>query len=146
MNNEYLGRGMSFAAWQDADGQARQSPRIGRSGGFEEAAGVDKIEQSIRIILGTQYGERQMRPTFGCNLKSLAFAPDNDATANVARYYVTEGLAQWEPRIDVLDVVVASGAGLREDGVLQISVLYRIKATQLTRSYIYPFYLEPRPA
>ncbi len=146
MNNEYLGRGMAFPAWQDAAGRPQQSARIGMTGGFEEAAGVRKIEESIRITLGTQYGERVMRPTFGCNLKSLVFAPNNDATANVARHYVAEGLARWEPRIEVLDVTVNRELTERQLGVMRISILYRIKATQVTQSFVYPFYLDPRPA
>lgn len=145
MNNEYLGRGMAFPAWQDTSGQPRQSARIGMTGGFEEAAGVRKIEASIRIILGTQQGERVMRPSFGCNLQSLVFAPNNEATANLARHYVAEGLARWEPRIEVLEVVVGRELGERQQGLMRISILYRIKATQLTQSFVYPFYLEPRP-
>ena len=146
MNNEYLGRGMALPTWQDSAGRAQQSARISSTGGFEEAAGVGKIEESIRIILGTQYGERVMRPTFGCNLKSLVFAPNNDATANVARHYVAEGLSLWEPRIEVLDVTVHRELSERQLGVMNISILYRIKATQLTQSFVYPFYLDPRPA
>ena len=144
MSNEYLGRGMAFPSWQDKTGRSQQSARIGMTGGFEEAAGVVKIEESIRVILGTQYGERVMRPTFGCNLKSLVFAPNNDATANVARHYVSEGLARWEPRIEVLEVVVNRDLVERQVGVMRISIVYRIKATQLTHSFVYPFYLEPR--
>ena len=84
-----------------------------------------------------------MRPTFGCNLKSLVFAPNNDATANVARHYVTEGLKQWEQRIEVLDVIIDRDLTARQTGILRISVHYRIKASQVTQSFIYPFYLEP---
>lgn len=144
MNNEYLGRGMAFSIGKDAVGNVLQSARIGMTGGFEEAAGARKIEESIRIILGTQYGERVMRPTFGCNLKSLVFAPNNDATANLARHYVAEGLKQWEPRIEVLDVVIGGPLADRQGGILHISIHYRIKASKATQSFVYPFYLDPR--
>jgi len=143
MNNDYLGRGMAFPTWTDSFGTVLQSARIDAAGGFEEASGVRKIEESLRIILGTQYGEPVMRPEFGCNLKSLVFAPNNDATANLARHYVMEGLKRWEPRIAVLDVVVSRDLTERQTGILQISVHYKINASQLTQSFIYPFYLEP---
>lgn len=143
MNNDYLGRGLAFPTWIDSSGTVLQSARIDMTGGFEEASGARKIEDSLRIILGTQYGERVMRPEFGCNLKSLVFAPNNDATANVARHYVTEGLRRWEPRIDVIDVVIDRELSARQTGVLQISIHYRIKASQVTQSFVYPFYLEP---
>lgn len=107
--------------------------------GLAESTGVTRIEESIRTILGTGYGERVMRPRFGCNLKSLAFAPNTDATANLARYYVTEGLTRWEPRIDLVDVTVRNdNAG----GILLIEITYRTKVTQDTRNLVYPFYLE----
>ena len=127
MRPELYGRGARFPLAID----------IG--GGIAESAGIRKIEESIRIILGTQYGERVMRPTFGCNLKSLAFAPNNVATANLARHYVQDGLTQWEPRIDVQDVLVDND---NRNGVLLIHVHYRVRATQDARSLVYPFYLE----
>ena len=113
--------------------------QISSTGGLRRTFGIDKIEESIRIILGTQHGERRMRPTFGCNLKSLAFAPNNETTSNLARYNVETGLRQWEPRIDVLEVVVQND---NRNGMLMINVHYRVKATQDVRSLVYPFYLE----
>jgi len=107
--------------------------------GVRESAGVEKVEESIRIILGTQYGERVMRPRFGSNLRSLAFAPNDVSTANLARYYVTEGLAQSESRIDVLDVAVDNDT-IR--GALLIDITYRLRATQDVRNLVYPFYLD----
>ena len=106
MADEVLGRGLAFPL------------RVGVRG-LAESAGVARVEESIRIILGTQHGERMMRPQFGANLRSLVFAPNNATTANLARYYVTDALARWEPRIDVLDVLVSNdldtgGAGDRD--------------------------------
>ena len=111
----------------------------GTSGGIRESTGVQKIEESIRIILGTQYGERLMRPSFGSNLKSLVYAPNNAATANLARYYVEEGLRQWEPRIDVFEALVEND---NLNGMLLIEIHYRLRATQDIHSMIFPFFLE----
>ena len=126
MAGELLGQGLAFPL------------RLGVRG-LGESAGVARVEESMRMILGTQYGERQMRPTFGCNLRSLVFAPNNSITANLAKHYVSEGLAQWELRIDVLTVAVTNDLDAAR---LLIEILYRLKATQDVRSLIYPFYLE----
>jgi uncharacterized protein len=126
MDTEFHGRGLS------------QPFRLGVAG-LSESAGVAKVEESIRVVLGTQYGERVMRPRFGSNLRSLAFAPNNVATANLARYYVAEGLAQSEPRIEVIDVVVANDT---TRGALLIDLSYRLRTTQDVRNLVYPFYLE----
>ena len=125
--DDFYGRGMSWPF------------TVSSTGGVREAVGVAKIEQSIRMILGTQFGERIMRPTFGCNLKSLVFAPNNEATASLARFYVQDGLKQWEPRIDVLSVVVTND---NRSALLLIEITYRIKQTPDIHSMVYPFYLE----
>ena len=126
-SDAFYGRGISYPL------------RIGGGGGIQQSAGEQKVDESIRIILGTQYGERVMRPTFGCNLRSLVFSPNNESTAQLARYYVEEGLKEWEPRIDVIDVTVLNDRAL---GALIIEVHYRLRATQDIRSMVYPFYLE----
>jgi hypothetical protein len=126
VSTEFYGRGLGHPL------------RLGVAG-LGQSAGVAKVEESIRIILGTGYGERVMRPRFGCNLKSLAFAPNDDSTANLARYYVTEGLARWEPRIDVVDVSVRND---NLNAALLIDVTYRLRATQDVHNLVYPFYLE----
>jgi hypothetical protein len=126
MSAEFYGRGLGFPL------------RLGVAG-ISESAGVAKVEESIRVVLGTQYGERVMRPRFGCNLRSLVFAPNDSATANLARYYVEEGLAQSEPRIDVVGVTVLNDTVL---GALLIDISYRLRTTQDIRNLVFPFYLE----
>jgi phage baseplate assembly protein W len=107
--------------------------------GLAESAGVARLEESIRLILGTQYGERLMRPDFGANLKSLAFAPNNATTASLASYYVSEALARWEPRIEVLDVLVTNNAEVAQ---LEIEIRYRLRATAQEQALTLPFSLE----
>ena len=124
----------------DFYGRGTQFPMaLSTKGGIAESANVRKIEESIRIILGTQYNERVMRPRFGCNLKSLVFAPNNSSTAALAKHYVEDGLKQWEPRISVESVTVTND---NLHAILLIEIRYRIKATLQTESLVYPFYLE----
>jgi uncharacterized protein len=124
--DEVLGRGLAFPL------------RIGITG-LAESSGVAKVEESIRIILSTQYGERIMRPQFGANLRSLLFAPNTSATASLAAFYVSDALARWEPRIDVLDVLVTNDL----DGAkLDIEIRYRLRATAQEHQLVLPFPLE----
>jgi phage baseplate assembly protein W len=128
MDTDILGRGFAFPL------------EINRLGGIKESMLAQKVKESIRIILGTQHGERVMRPTFGCNLRSLTFAPNDAATASLARYYVEEGLKTWESRI-VLDEVRVENDG--DNGRLLVHINYRIKSTYESRNLVYPFYLQP---
>ena len=127
MNTSFLGNGLAFPL------------RVNGRGGLTQSQQVQKIKDSICSILGTQHGERLMRPNFGCNLNSLIFAPNNKATANLARYYVETGLITWEPRI-LLDRVVIENH--HERNCLMIHITYKIKSTHEPHSLVYPFYLD----
>jgi phage baseplate assembly protein W len=81
-----------------------------------------------------------MRPTFGCNLRTLVFAPNNAATANLARHYVEEGLRTWEPRLILDEVVVAND---HAQARLLIQVHYHLRTTYEPQNLVYPFYLQP---
>ncbi len=107
--------------------------------GIAVTTGTDKVRRSILTILGTQHGERVMRPTFGCNLRALVFMPNNRATAAQAEYSVREGLKRWEPRITLDDVAVEND---NIHGRLIVHINYRIKATNEPQNLVYPFYLE----
>jgi phage baseplate assembly protein W len=127
MTTDFLGKGFTFPL------------QVNGRGGIKESSQEQKIKDSIRAILSTQYGERLMRPNFGCNLKSLIFAVNDKATANLARHYVQEGLTTWEPRIILEEVSVKNDYG---NHCLTIHVRYRIKATYEPQNLVYPFYLE----
>lgn len=129
MRPDFLGKGFAFPLRSNARGSIMQS------------RDVQKVKESIVILLGTQYGERLMRPTFGCNLKSLVFAPNNLATANLARHYVTEGLTSGEPRILLDDVRVEND---NVNGSLNIQIFYRLRSTFDQSDLVYPFYLQPQ--
>ncbi len=129
MNTDFLGKGFAYPL------------QTNLQGGIKVSKQEQKIKESILIILGTQYGERVMRPDFGCNLKSLIFAPNNIGTANLARHYVEEGLTKWEPRI-ILDDITVENDNNDIQPKLIIQVNYRIKSTNEPGNLVYPFYLE----
>ncbi len=129
MPKEIIGRGWTFP------------PKIGPQGSLSLTSERNELEQAILIILSTSPGQRVMRPTFGCRLHELVFAPNNSQTAAQARRYVEEALGMWEPRIRVERVEVHPDA---EDAArLVIEVDYTIKSTHDRRSLVFPFYLIP---
>lgn len=117
----------------------------------------NEIEQAIGIILMTAPGERVMRPTFGCQIHELVFAPNNRETAVHAERYVKEALGMWEPRIEITSVrAYAANSNhaqdwlggqrkniLNREATLMIAITYEIKSTKDSRSLVYPFYLIP---
>ncbi len=129
MTNPIIGSGWTFP------------PRIDAQGGISLTNEFSELEQAIQIILSTSPGQRVMRPTFGCRLQELVFAPNNSQTAAQARRYVEEALGMWEPRIRVTDVRV--GPDPNSTSRLLIEIEYQVKATHDKRSLVHPFYLIP---
>jgi phage baseplate assembly protein W len=106
--------------------------RVNAQGGIAETTGADAIRQAVLTILGTQPGERLMRPDYGCPLRSLVFAPNNAATASLARFYVQNALTRWEPRI-VLDEVLVQ-PNQQGGPLLIITVSYHLRASGQAQS------------
>jgi phage baseplate assembly protein W len=129
MDQDFIGAGLAFPVGVDARGR------------FALARGANDIEQAIRIILLTPKGQRVMRPTFGCQIHDLVFAPNDATTAGLAEYYVREALAMWEPRIRLRSILVTPDPELPER--LMISIDYEIKSTHDRRSLVFPFYRIP---
>lgn len=136
MDNKLVGQGWRF------------SPGINTHGGVALVHDEEEIAQAIRIILGTAQGERVMRPDFGSQLHELVFAPINEHTMALARRYVEDALARWEPRIsvkqiDIRDPFQTDAYNRNALGCLAIEIQYEIKLTADQRTLVYPFYLIP---
>ncbi|MEW1773041.1 GPW/gp25 family protein [Streptomyces sp. NPDC086777] len=128
MAEQFVGSGWSFPL------------RIGPTGGIALVSGEKEVEEAIRLILSTAPGERPMRPEFGCAIHDLVFAPVNEQTAGRIQHEVHASLDRWEPRIEVEDVEVTTGA---DPSVLMIDVRYSIRGTNNPRSLVFPFYVIP---
>lgn len=103
------------------------------------AAGELDIRQAIGLILDTAFGERLMRPDFGCAIQELVFAAQNETTYHLAAHYVQKALAEWEPRIEVEAVRAARDPA--RAAVLLISIDYVIRSKNQRANLVYPFYL-----
>jgi phage baseplate assembly protein W len=109
------------------------------AGHIARARYEQRIEESIFLILSTAPGERPMLPDFGCGIHDLVFESNSPATTAVVSQTVRKALTTFEPRIDLLDVIVESPTGQRN--LLLIRVGYRIRANNATGNLVYPFYI-----
>ncbi|WP_224741271.1 GPW/gp25 family protein [Bradyrhizobium sp. 2S1] len=96
------------------------------------------VHQAIRIILETSHGERVMRPDFGCGIHDLVFEEINVTTLRAVEASVREALTRFEARIEIDNVTVDPRQAL--DGVLLITLTYRIRRTNQVDNLVYPFY------
>jgi phage baseplate assembly protein W len=129
MTPDFVGKGWAFPLSVDPTGS------IGLAGGRQ------KLEQSMRLVLGTAFGERPMRPEFGCGIHDFVFAAMNVTTFGRIAHEVRSSLARWETRVEVVDVAVYPDQD--RDGTLFIDVHYSEKGMNDVRNLVFPFYLIP---
>ncbi len=129
MVSDFIGAGWGFPLRTDA------------TGGIALVSGTTEIEESMHLVLGTAYGERPMRPDFGCGVHDYVFASANATTAGRIAFEVRASLDRWESRIVVEDVTVSVDP--QEQGRLYIDIGYTIRGTNEPRNLVFPFYTIP---
>jgi uncharacterized protein len=123
----FLGVGLSFPLAPDT------------RGGLATAGYDEDVRQAIQIILGTNPGERVMRPDFGAGLRDFVFESIDATTMHRVQTRVQEALIDWEPRIDVVKIEVTMDPVTRS--ALLIHLTYRVRASNSLTNLVYPFYL-----
>lgn len=129
MAGEFIGSGWAFPLRTTATGE------------IALVSGEKEIEEAITLILSTSFGERPMRPEFGCGIHDYVFASADATTAGLISYEVKRSLARWEPRVEVTDVIISLDKA--NSGVLYIDIRYSIKGTNDPRNLVFPFYMIP---
>ena len=129
MTEDFVGAGVAFPLHTDA------------TGGVALVTRDTELREAIGLILGTAFGERPMRPQFGCGIHDYVFAPANDATASHLGHEVREALDRWEPRIDVTNVDVSLDN--LDRSTFYIDIRYTVRATNDPRNLVFPFYVIP---
>lgn len=137
-----------FRAWRflhpDLDvGEERAGLRVAPTGAVEMVEHHAAVRQAVLLLLSTMPGERVMRPDYGCELHRLAFSPNDDTTAGLAIHYVRRALERWEPRIQLLQV--DAGRNPEEPFRLDVTLDYRVRATQRADRFVYPLALAGGP-
>jgi phage baseplate assembly protein W len=97
------------------------------SHGLSALAGAeDHVRDLIEQVLFTAPGERVNRPTFGCGIDRLVFAPNSDELIATTQFLVQGSLQQWLGHlihVELVDVV-------SQDAIIYITVSYRLLRNQ----------------
>ena len=87
------------------------------------------VDQMIRQVLLTNPGERVNRPTFGCGVRRMLFAPNSDVAATLAQVTIFQAIDEW-----LGDLVRVDDVRVRAiNEVLEIGVAYVLRARQERR-------------
>lgn len=121
-NIDILGKGIAFPLEVD-------------SGALKTLEGLDLIRSSIANILAWDYGTFYFKTDFGVGLSSFIEKPLDEVTLSLLRLRITQSLQKWEKRIEVLGVTPF----IRDMGVLEVSIKYKIIKTNTIDSFVIPF-------
>jgi len=110
--------------------------QLSSRGGIAMVGEEASVRQAILLLISTSPGERVMRPDYGCQLRQLVFAPNDDTTAGLAIHYVRQALEKWEKRIRIVDL--DAGPHPESPGVLEIFLEYLVIATHQTDQIVVP--------
>lgn len=91
---------------------------------------ADHVRDLIEQVLFTAPGERVNRPSFGCGVLHLVFAPNGEELASATQFLVQGALQQWLGDLIEVDAVDV----LAEDATLRITVSYLVRRTQERRT------------
>lgn len=124
----FLGSGWSFP------------PTFGPGGAeLATAEELDKVHQSLLLLLATRPGERPLSDGFGCDLDALLFEEaDHTALGQIAAK-IRDAVLRHEPRVILGDIDVTPDAG--DSSVLHVRLTYGVPGTNSRYNLVFPFYL-----
>lgn len=93
----------------------------------------DHIRDLIEQVLFTSPGERVNRPTFGCGLNQLVFAPNSPELAAATQFLVQGSLQQWLGDLIVVDSVQVESV----DAALRVAISYVVRRTQTSQTAVF---------
>jgi len=78
------------------------------TGDITKKVGVEAIARSVRNLIFTNFYDRPFNPQIGSNAQKLLFENIDMMTANLLKDAIIQVIQNFEPRAQVIDVVVQS--------------------------------------
>lgn len=124
--DSFLGTGWAFP------------PSFIKGHGAQMASGEEDIRQSIEILLSTSPGERIFNFEYGANIRQWVFEQMDLSVKTLIIEEIKHAVLYFEPRVDLekVDVEIKDP----QEGILWISLEYRVRQTNSRSNMVYPFY------
>lgn len=137
-SKRFLGTGWSFPPCFERRMHASSGLNSARGIGAALVSNETDIEQSLRILLATNPGERVMQPAYGCGIKRMVFEQLSESLLTEMRHMIEKAILFFEPRITVESIDI--DAGNWENGELRILIDYTVRTTNSRYNMVYPMY------
>ena len=97
------------------------------TGDITKKTDEEAIKSSLRNLISTKNYERPFHPEIGCQIFSLLFENFTSVTSQVMRKTIQDVVNKFEPRVDILDVLVYETV---DENNLNVSVTFKIINTE----------------
>ena len=84
------------------------------TGDIATLTNVEAVKRSVRNLINTNFYERPFHPEIGSNVRSILFEPVSPIVASVLERHVKDVIENFEPRAELIDVVVSDNADSNE--------------------------------
>ena len=93
---------------------------------IQKSSNVKAIFNSLRNIFTWNRGERILLPEFGSKLRALLYEGITPQTEESIMAEIRMCVSEWEPRINIVDIVNVKNIDDTEDNVIHIQVVFVI--------------------
>ena len=93
------------------------------TGRVQRKTNRDAVRQSVKSLILTNFYERPFKPDIGCNIRYYLFELFTPATKQQMENAVREVIQNYEPRADVIEVLVEERSELN---ALTVSVAFMV--------------------
>tara|TARA_R110000822_G_scaffold71668_3_gene172616 strand:+ start:326 stop:748 length:423 start_codon:yes stop_codon:yes gene_type:complete len=99
----------------------------GNGGFFTKTDGAETVMSGLKQLLLTNRGERVMKPDFGTSLRKSVFEPFTTSLKVQLREEIKATIAKYEPRVDIIDLVLSSESRPQSAGMHHIFISLKFK-------------------
>ena len=84
------------------------------TGDIASLSNIEAVKRSVRNLINTNFYERPFHPEIGSNVRSILFEPVSPIVASVLERHVRDVVENFEPRAELIDVLVSDNADANE--------------------------------
>jgi phage baseplate assembly protein W len=81
------------------------------------------VKAALRNLILTNKGERLFQPTIGSNIRKILFEDISDTSTNMLRTYIEDAIADHEPRVRVIETLIAPD---EVSNAYRVSIIFEI--------------------
>src|SRR5256885_16326338 len=97
--------------------------------GVRRTTGFEKIEENVRHLLSTSFGERVMLRGYGGGVHRYVQEPNDETLRTIIRYEIEQALRRYMPEVELTAPLRLTARGPE----LTISIEYRADPTEIIR-------------